>query len=134
MSTARQGPSYVLDASALLALLQSEPGAEIVEPLLEVATISSVNWSEVAQKSTDRGVNLNSLREDLEALGLAITPFTIEDAETSALLRGQTAEFGLSLADRACLALSSRLAVPALTTDRTWSEMAIEAISVQLIR
>jgi len=88
----------------------------------------------VTQKSMDRGVDLSGLREDLEALGLTITPFTIEDAKASALVRGQTAEFGISLTDRVCLALSSRLAVPALTTSRTWTEMGIDAISVRLIR
>lgn len=99
--------SCVLDASALLALLHEEPGADIVEPLLEEAVISSVNWSEVVQKSLSRDVELDGLREDLEALGLVIAPFTVEDAEASALLHGETAEVGLSLADRACLALSA---------------------------
>jgi len=80
--------------------------------------ISSINWSEVVQKSLVRGVELDGLREDLEALGLVIAPFAIEDAEASALLHGETARFRLSLADQACLALSSKLAIPALTADR----------------
>ncbi len=117
MSAARPH-SCILDASALLALLHEEPGAGIVEPLLEEAVISSINWSEVVQKSLVRGVELDGLREDLEALGLVIAPFAIEDAEASALLHGETARFGLSLADQACLALSSKLAIPALTADR----------------
>lgn len=133
MSAARPY-SCILDASALLALLHEEPGAGVVEPLLEEAVISSINWSEVVQKSLACGVELDGLREDLEALGLAIAPFAVEDAEVSALLYGETAEFGLSLADRACLALSSRLAIPALTTDRAWTELEIEAASVRLIR
>ena len=74
----------VLDASALLALLQDEPGAEIVEPALETATISAVNWSEVAQKSFERGVEIRGLRNDLNALGLTIVPFATEDAESAA--------------------------------------------------
>jgi ribonuclease VapC len=126
--------SCALDASALLGLLHEEPGADIVEPLLEDAVISSVNWSEVVQKSLARGVELDGLREDLQALGLVIVPFAVEDAEASARLHGETAEFGLSLADRACLALSSKLAIPALTADEAWAELEIEAVSVRLIR
>ena len=126
--------SCVLDASALLALLQKEPGAETIETLLEEAVISSVNWSEVVQKSLDRGVELDNLREDLEALGLNIAPFDVEDAEIAAALRRGTAELGLSLADRACLALASRLSIPALTTDSAWAELQLEAVFVRLIR
>ena len=126
--------SCVLDASALLALLQQEPGAETVETLLEEAVISSVNWSEVVQKSLDRGVELDNLREDLKALGLSIAPFDVEDAEIAAALRRGTAELGLSLADRACLALASRLSIPALTTDSAWAELQLEAVFVRLIR
>ena len=133
MSTPRSY-SCVLDASALLALLQQEPGAETVETLLEEAVISSVNWSEVVQKSLDRGVELDNLREDLEALGLTIAPFDVEDAEIAAALRRGTAELGLSLADRACLALASRLSIPALTTDSAWAELQLEAVFVRLIR
>ena len=102
MSAPRPYFSCVLDASALLALLQKEPGTETVETLLEEAAISSVNWSEVVQKSLDRGVELGSLREDLEALGLSIAPFDVEEAEIAAALRRGTAEFGLSLAHRPC--------------------------------
>ncbi len=126
--------SCVLDASALLALLQQEPGAETVETLLEEAVISSVNWSEVVQKSLDRGVGLDNLREDLKALGLSIAPFDVEDAEIAAALRRGTAELGLSLADRACIALASRLSIPALTTDSAWAELELEAVFVRLIR
>ena len=126
--------SCVLDASALLALLQQEPGAETVETLLEEAVISSVNWSEVVQKSLDRGVELDNLREDLKALGLSIAPFDVEDAEIAAALRRGTAELGLSLADRACLALARRLSIPALTTDSAWAELQLEAVFVRLIR
>lgn len=126
--------SCVLDASALLALLHDEPGAEEAEPLLERAVISAVNWSEVAQKSLERGVELAGLRDDLEVLGLTIAPFAVEDAEAAAVLRGLTVGLGLSLADRACLALAGRLGIPALTTDRKWAGLEIEAVSVRLLR
>ncbi len=100
MSTPRprsSSSSCVLDASALLALLQHEPGAEIVETLLEEAVISSVNWSEVVQKSLDHGVELGSLREDLEVLGLSIAPFSVEEAEIAAALQSATAELTAGL-------------------------------------
>lgn len=122
----------MLDASALLALLQDEPGAEVVEPRLDASIISAVNWSEVAQKSLDRGVEVGGLREDLGALGLEIVPFTTDDAEATAALRGSTAHLGLSLADRACLALAGRLRTEAFTTDRSWS--GVGSIPVRVIR
>ena len=126
------GYSCVLDASALLALLQDEPGSEVVEPLLETAVVSSVNWSEVAQKSLARGVEVGGLRDDLTALGLILAPFTTRDAEDTALLRESTEDLGLSLADRACLALAGRLETEALTTDQAWS--GVSSVSVRVIR
>lgn len=132
MSTAI--PSCVLDASALLALLQGESRAEVMKQLLEDAVLSSVNWSEVAQKSLDRGVELYGLRGDLEALGLTAAPFTAEEAEAAARLRNSTSSLALSLADRACLALSRKLEVAVLTTDRAWSELGMETAPVRVIR
>ena len=63
----------VLDASALLAYLQDEPGSETIEPMLDESAISSVNWAEVVQKSIAGGVDVDGLREDVEALGLSIS-------------------------------------------------------------
>lgn len=126
------GYSCVLDASALLALLQDEPGSEVVEPLLETAVVSSVNWSEVAQKSLERGVEVAGLRQDLTALGLTQAPFTNRDAEDTASLREGTKDLGLSLADRACLALAGRLGTEALTTDRVWTR--VTSVPVRVIR
>ena len=121
----------VLDASALLAWLHDEPGGDQVEALLEVAVMSTVNWSEVLQKSLARGVAVEGLREDLEALGLQIEPFTMRDAEIAAGLWKQTRALGLSLADRACLALGLRLGWPVITADRAWQAL---GDSVRLIR
>ncbi len=126
------GYSCVLDASALLALMQGEQGSEVVEPLLETAVVSSVNWSEVAQKSLERGIEVAGLRQDLVALGLTLAPFTTRDAEDTASLRGHTKDLGLSLADRACLALAGRLGTEALTTDQAWA--GVTSVSVRVIR
>lgn len=128
--------SYVLDASALLAWLQGEPGGEIVEPLLNVAVMSSVNWAEVLQKSIARGVEIEGMRADVEALGLQIKPFTTTDAELVAQLYQKTQPQGLSLGDRACLVLAQQLNLPALTTDRAWGDLDCGdlGIEIQLIR
>ena len=125
--------SCVLDASALLALLQGEPGGELVQELLETAVISSVNWSEVLQKTLDRGIEIEGLQSDLEALGLEILPFTAPLAETTARLRASTRQAGLSLGDRACLALAAVLSLPAITTERVWPDLKL-AIEIRVVR
>jgi ribonuclease VapC len=128
-----EAAACVLDASALLALLHSEPGAEIVEEALERAAISSVNWSEVHQRWISRGVDVTGLRADTEALGLEIVPFTAEDAESAGELWAPTRHLGLSLGDRACLGLARRLALPVLTADRAWLDLEL-GIQVTTIR
>ncbi len=124
----------VLDASALLAMLHEEPGGDEVEARISEAAISSVNWSEVVQKSLTRGVDVEGMREDLEALGLSIHPFDADDAEAAAELLKKTKEHGLSLADGACLTLAGRHAVEALTTDRVWKEPDLGSIEVRVVR
>ncbi len=124
---------YVLDASALLALLHDEIGGEAVRPLLPHAAMCSVNWAEVVQKCLARGVQVEGLRMDLESLGLSILPFTPEEAENSGRLWSITRILGLSLGDRACLALGLRLSLPVLTTEKAWGKLHLD-IPVQLLR
>ena len=121
----------ILDASALLAWLQNEPGATIVEETLAESAISSLNWSEVLQKSLAHGVDITGLRQDLKALGLAILPFDRDAAEQTARL--WSAGSNLSLADRACLALGVQYAIPVLTADRFWTQVTVGA-TVRLVR
>lgn len=123
----------VLDASALLAWLHDEPGAQAVEPLLEGARISAVNWSEVMQKALQRDVDTTGLQEDLSALGVRIVPFSTAHAEDAALLWRATRPSGLSLADRACLALACALGTTVLTADRAWVALDI-GVEVHAIR
>jgi ribonuclease VapC len=125
--------SCVLDASALLAMLHGEPGGEVVEELLETAAISSVNWSEVVQKTLDRQADVEGFRQGLEALGLEVLPFTAVVAETTAKLRSATRQAGLSLGDRACLATAAILDLPAVTTDRVWPDLGLP-IKVRVVR
>jgi ribonuclease VapC len=123
----------VLDASALLAFLRQEPGADRVDGALAAAGITSVNWAEVVQKSLSAGVEVEGLRGDLHALGLSVIPFSAEDANQSAMLWRQTRHLGLSLADRACLSLALRLNLPVLTCDRAWAELVLP-LEIQLLR
>ena len=127
-------PEYVLDASALLAWLNEESGGEKVEPILGVSAISTVNLSETIQKSLSRGVDTDGLVEDLAALGLRSTSFTTEDAKMAASLWSRTRQFGLSLADRCCLATAKRFGVPALTADADWQHIVDGGLRIQLIR
>jgi ribonuclease VapC len=124
---------YVTDASALLALLQREPGAEAVEAVAEEAAISAVNWSEVCQRALARGVPIDGLRADVEALGVRVEAFDAADAEAAARLWERGQPHGLSLGDRACLSLARRLAAPALTADRAWAQLDLD-VEVRTIR
>lgn len=111
--------TVVLDASAILAFLAAEPGAEVVEAALGDAPVcSTVNWSEVAQKVRAAGGDWSVASALLASYGLTLADATAPDAETAASLwrRGS----GLSLADRFCLALTSRLDAHALTADTAW--------------
>jgi ribonuclease VapC len=125
--------SYVLDASALLALLQQELGTEIVAAALQDSAISTVNWSEVLQKSTSRGIDPEGMQAEFEALGVNIIPFSALQAELAAQLWLETKELGLSLGDRSCLALAIDQKATALTADKAWAQLK-NGISIQLIR
>lgn len=120
----------VLDASALLAHLRDEPGADVVaEAIASGAAISTVNLAEVFSRAADRGDDPAKLAAELIQSGLldgAITvePFTAADAIDAARLRPLTRDAGLSLGDRACLALARRLDAPALTADTDWQGVA----------
>ena len=131
---ARRGTGpVVLDASALLALLAEEPGADQIEVLLEGAAMSTVNLSEVLQKSEQHGIDTEGLEFDLEALGVEFHPFDVPQSRATADIWTRVPRAGLSFGDRACLALASRLDRTAVTTDRRWSA-ARHGINVRVIR
>lgn len=112
--------SSVLDASAILAFLRGEPGADLVERhLSEGARCSAVNWSEVAQKVPAAGREWDPAKALLVSYELQVDAVTQADGEWAAR-RWRRGE-GLSIADRLCLALSSRLGLPVVTADRSWS-------------
>ena len=123
----------VLDASAVLALLQDEPGAAVVETRLPRAVICSVNLSEVAGKLIDVGMPEAEAREVLETLGLMVIPFDAHLAWQAAALRPLTRRFGLSLGDRACLATGLSLKRPVVGGDKVWTKLELP-IAVELFR
>jgi PIN domain nuclease of toxin-antitoxin system len=124
----------VLDASALLAVLNREPGAEKLTPqLLSAATSSTVNLAEVQGKLVSRGITPD------EAWEAALSPireaavFTGEQAKIAGSLIAQTSSFGLSLGDRACLALGIALKAPVYTADRSWKNLKL-GVRIHLVR
>ena len=123
--------SYVLDASAILALLNNEPGADVVQSALTDATcfMSVVNWSEVAKKLVIRGLEVEPVAQTLEGLGLEFQDFDYRQAVAAAQLEAPA----LSLGDRACLALAQSLGAVALTADQIWQTFAL-SLPIQLIR
>lgn len=126
-------PEAVIDASALLALLNAEPGADIVAQALPEAIISAVNLSEVVAKLQQAGMPENAIRQALQPLGLPVEHFDEEQAYRAGILHGATSRLGLSLGDRACLSLAQKLGVSAMTADKTWGELS-PAVSIKLIR
>ena len=124
---------YVLDASALLALLNAEKGADLVQSLLPQCVISTVNLAEIVTRLSAAGMPGDQLRDALAYLGLEIIPFEEEQAFQAGLFYVQTQPFGLSLGDRACLALARTTGATALTSDRAWKDLEI-GVEIRLIR
>ena len=123
----------VLDASALLALVLSEPGQSVVRELGEDGLISAVNFSETLVKLEERGVDESVAVDMLNLLDLTIVPFDRAQAVATARLRKQTRSRGLSFADRACLALAAVHQSRVLTADREWQALDLD-VEIILIR
>lgn len=123
----------VLDASALLAVLRAEPGAERVEPRLEVAGIGAVNLSEVVAKLIEDDVPEAEIRRAIGRLELDVHAFDAQHAFIAGVLRRSTRVLGLSFGDRACLALAQSIGALALTADRSWSRLDL-GIAIEVIR
>ncbi|HXM21440.1 MAG TPA: type II toxin-antitoxin system VapC family toxin [Terriglobales bacterium] len=124
----------VLDASALLAVLNGEPGAEKLTPqLLSVATSSTVNLAEVQGKLVSRGIKPDEAWEATISPIREAAVFTDEQAKIAGSLIAQTRVFGLSLGDRACLALGIALKAPVYTADRLWKNLKL-GIRIHVVR
>jgi len=126
-------PECVIDASALLALLNAEPGAGVVAEALPGGVISAVNLSEVVAKLCGAGLPQEAVEKVLGPLDLQVEPFDEQQAYEAGLLRPATVNVGLSLGDRACLSLARKLGVEALTADKAWAELSIGTV-IRIIR
>jgi ribonuclease VapC len=125
--------SVVLDSSAVLAILWNEQGNELVLERLDGAIISAVNHAEVLTKIADRSLDGKRAIMLLASLAVEVVGFDEAQAEAVGELRAKTKHFGLSLGDRACLALAMKKGWPVLTADKAWAELSL-SIDVQLVR
>jgi PIN domain nuclease of toxin-antitoxin system len=123
----------VLDASALLAFLFREPGMDRVRAALPDSVMSAVNLSEVVATALRLGGTLPETAAVLAQLPVETIPFTPDDAVLAGSLWPATRAVGLSLGDRCCLALGTRLQVPVLTADREWTSLQID-VQIEAIR
>lgn len=123
---ARSGEPVVLDASAVLALLYGEPGQEEIRGRIRQADVrlSAVSVCEVCAKLSEAGLDKAEVREALGALSPTVHPFDEELALEAGALRSALSHLGLSLADRAALALANSLGVAAITVDGSWEGLA----------
>ncbi|MBD2566775.1 MULTISPECIES: type II toxin-antitoxin system VapC family toxin [Nostocaceae] len=123
----------VVDASAILALLNQETGSEEVLKFIGKAAISTVNLSEVIAKLADAGIPEEDIRQIIYNLNLEVINFNEEQALKAGMLRPNTKSIGLSFGDRACLALGIILNQPVLTTDRLWGSINV-GVEVRVVR
>ncbi len=125
---------YVLDSTALIALVERETGHERVAELMGKSVISAVNLAETAHKLAQRGSPPDGIRGSLAHLGFAVEDWTEDLAYRSSEFTQFTKSHGLSLGDRACLTLAKHLRATAVTSDRAWRRLPSLGVSVMLFR
>lgn len=124
---------HVIDASAFLAIIRDEPGAEIATARLYGAMMSAVNVSEALMRGVEKGTPLDLMRGLLAAQQVRVVPFDEDVAVAAALLRPATKHLGLSFADRACIATALGRDAVVVTADRAWSTLDLPC-KIELIR
>lgn len=125
--------SVVLDTSAVLALIFEEPGHDKVAPTLDEARISAINLAEIVTKLIEIGYDDADAEHVIEAFLPSVIPFDAPQAIATGAMRRATRQHGLSLGDRACLALALRESAEVLTADRAWAKLDL-GITVDVIR
>jgi PIN domain nuclease of toxin-antitoxin system len=116
-----------------LALLNAEPGSRVVEESLSEAAVSAVNLAEVISKLSERGMPEAAIHGAIDGLGLEVHPFDAPAAYSAGMLRRATRGLGLSMGDRACLALGVSLSAPVFTADGSWKRLKV-GVNVRLVR
>jgi|SRR5579859_2014147 len=124
----------VLDASAILALIQRERGAEkLTDDLMDDAVMGTVNLAEVQFKLIKNGYDPDEAWETTQSLITSTEPYTSEQARIASDLIKKTEKYGLSLGDRSCLALAIALNAPVYTTEQIWKNLKV-GIPIHVIR
>lgn len=126
--------SIVFDASAILALLRDEPGADVVAQYIGDGLISAVNFQEVIKGLLRREVPIDAALAMLDALHLDVRPHGRDDAIAAATLYSATKEFGSGLGDRTCMALAIAEGLPVLTADQEWAKIKFPGLKLMLAR
>lgn len=125
--------TLVFDTSAILAVLRNEPGAESLAERFHGGAISAVNLAELITHGVRSGVAAEEIRADFSGLKIAVHPFDEQAATATGALTAETQRLGLSLGDRACLALAQSLGGTAITADRAWAKLKL-GISIEVFR
>lgn len=126
--------SIVFDASAILALLRDEPGADVVAQHIGDGLISAVNFQEVVKGLLRREVPIDAALAMLDALHLDVRPHGRDDAVAAANLYPATKAFGSGLGDRTCMALAIAEGLPVLTADQEWAKIKLPGLKLMLAR
>ena len=122
-----------LDASALLAFMFKEPGYKSVSAIIEESCLSTVNLAEVVGRFSRDGYDSDIVLKYIESTSIEIVPFSKNAASIAADLIPAAKPYGLSLADRSCLALAIEKQLPVITADRIWNKLEID-VDIQIIR
>jgi ribonuclease VapC len=125
--------TYVFDSSAIIAVLRQEIGSEVAAELVEYAIVSTVNYAEVVTKLVDWGYSDRIIEESLGEFDLEVVEFDINQALIAGAMRKETRSKGMSLGDRACLALAKTTGRTALTADRAWANLDV-GVTIEVIR
>lgn len=124
--------SVILDASAILALLNSEPGADEVQAVVASSAVSAVNLAEITGKLADYGMTDSTIEKALR-IGFDTLEFGPAEVSVMPQLRRDTVRHGLSLGDRCCLATALAQRRRVLTADRAWANLRIQGLKVGVI-